>query len=249
MERVKVLISDVDGTLLGDHAALAEFCQWRRGPGRRVRLVYNSGRFVASVQASIREHSLPEPDAIIGGVGTQIFETASGEACAEWPPRDGRWDSATICRVCRGFPELAPQPAEFLSEFKISYFAFVLDAERLERLSAHLARAGQSARIVYSSQRDLDILPAGVDKGAAALRLCRQWSVDVSEAAVAGDSGNDLAMFRGEFRGIVVGNAQPELRALVGPHVYQARASYAAGVLEGLHHWMAPSVAALEPVA
>jgi mannosylfructose-6-phosphate phosphatase len=249
MERVKLLISDVDGTLLGDVAALAEFCQWRRGPGRRVRLVYNSGRFVDSVRASIRDHGMPEPDAVIGGVGTQIVETASGRPWAAWPPRDGRWDPETIHRVCRGFPELAPQPAKFISEFKISYFGFELEPERLERLSARLAHAGQCARIVYSSQRDLDILPAGVDKGAAALRLCQAWAIDPTCAAVAGDSGNDLAMFRPEFRGIVVGNALPELRTLAGPNVYQAAASFAAGVLEGLHHWMAPSAPSLEPVA
>jgi sucrose-6F-phosphate phosphohydrolase len=249
MERVKLLISDADGTLLGDEAALDEFSRWRRGPGRKVRLAYSSGRFVASVQASIQQHGLPEPDAIIGGVGTQIFETTLGQLCADWPPSDGRWDPATIRRVCDRLPELAPQPAEFLSEFKISYFGFELDAARLKQLSARLARAGQSARIVYSSQRDLDILPAGVDKGMAAVRLCREWSIDPAHVAVAGDSGNDLAMFRREFRGIVVGNAQPELRALAGPNVFQATASFAAGVLEGLRHWTAHAAGALEPVA
>jgi hydroxymethylpyrimidine pyrophosphatase-like HAD family hydrolase len=116
-------------------------------------------------------------------------------------------------------------------------------------LAARLAASGQDVRILYSSQRDLDILPADVDKGAAAIRLCEAWSIDPAEAAVAGDSCNDLAMFRGEFRGIVVGNAQAELKSLTGPNVYQARAAYAAGVLEGLNHWLAPIARALEPVA
>jgi hydroxymethylpyrimidine pyrophosphatase-like HAD family hydrolase len=45
-------------------------------------------------------------------------------------------------------------------------------------------------------------------------------------------------MFHVGFRGIVVGNAQPELRALVEPHIYHATAPFAAGVLEGLDYWL-----------
>jgi sucrose-6F-phosphate phosphohydrolase len=249
MEPLKLLITDVDGTLLGDEEAVTRFGVWRRGPGRQVRLAYNSGRFVESVRLSIKMHALPEPDAIIGGVGTEIFDVAAGVPLQPWPVISGGWDPEEIRRVCAWFPELASQPSQFLSDFKISYFGFDLDAIRLGQLAGRLDAAGQNVRIVYSTQRDLDILPAGVDKGSAAVRLCEAWSIDPAQAAVAGDSGNDLAMFRDGFRGIVVANALPELRSLTGPHVYKACASFAAGVLEGLEHWMAKDASPLESVA
>ena len=36
------------------------------------------------------------------------------------------------------------------------------------------------------------------------------------------------------FRSIAVGNSAPELKAFKPPHVYHARAAYAAGIQEGL---------------
>ena len=45
-------------------------------------------------------------------------------------------------------------------------------------------------------------------------------------------------MFEQGFRGIVVGNAHPELKALNGSDIYQAEGEFAWGVLEGLEHWL-----------
>jgi hydroxymethylpyrimidine pyrophosphatase-like HAD family hydrolase len=100
-----------------------------------------------------------------------------------------------------------------------------------------MAALGQSATLVYSSNRDLDVLPADVHKGAAAAFLARTWNIDPRRIIVAGDSGNDATMFQMGFRGVVVANAQPELRALVGRYIYHAEQAYAAGVLEGVRHW------------
>ncbi len=42
--------------------------------------------------------------------------------------------------------------------------------------------------------------------------LQKQWGFDLKQTVACGDSGNDLALFSvGEERGIIVGNAQPEL--------------------------------------
>ena len=62
----------------------------------------------------------------------------------------------------------------------------------------------------------------------------------LDEMLVAGDTGNDRSMFDlPDVRGIVVGNALPELRAIGegNPRVFNARRTHAAGVLEGLVHW------------
>jgi sucrose-6F-phosphate phosphohydrolase len=238
MERVNLLICDLDGTLLGDDRALDEFTQWYSGASEHFRLAYSSGRFVESVRDSIDASALPEPDAIIGGLGTEIYDVPAARRAFMWPPSSIGWNPYVIRTLCECRRELTPQPDHFISYYKVSYYGIDLDVNFLNSLLRHLASAGQDVTVVYSSNRDLDVVPAGVDKGSAATFMARHWKIDPQRTIVAGDSGNDAAMFRAGFRGIVVGNAQKDLRALKGPHIYHATAEYAAGVLEGLDYWL-----------
>ncbi len=55
---------------------------------------------------------------------------------------------------------------------------------------------------------------------------------------VAGDSGNDEEMLRGNTLGVVVGNHDGELEHLRGhERVYFAAGSHARGILEGIDHY------------
>ena len=238
MERMNLIVSDLDGTLLGDDAALHRFAAWYDEMRTDFRLAYSSGRFLDSIRESIAETDLPEPDALICGVGTEIYAGDDDVRLSGWPQVIAEnWNAHLIRRVCAQFGELEPQPDEFQSNYKISYYAHYLTESCLARLRQALDAAGQKASVVYSSHRDLDVLPARTHKGAAAGFLADHWSISRRRVIVAGDSGNDAAMFHEGFRGIVVGNAKPELRALEGPSIYHAAASYAAGVVEGLEHW------------
>jgi mannosylfructose-6-phosphate phosphatase len=238
MERMNLIVSDLDGTLLGDDAALRRFAAWYDEMRTDFRLAYSSGRFLDSIRESIAETDLPEPDALICGVGTEIYAGDADETLPGWPQVIAEnWNVALIRKVCAQFGEMELQPDEFQSNYKLSYYAHYLTESCLARLRQSLDAAGQKASVVYSSHRDLDVLPARTHKGAAAGFLADHWSISRRRVIVAGDSGNDAAMFHEGFRGIVVGNAKPELRALEGPSIYHAAASYAAGVVEGLDHW------------
>jgi len=238
MERVNLLVCDLDGTLLGDDRALDEFAAWYSRARCHVRLAYASGRFIESVLDSINNSDLPEPNAIIGGVGTQIYDVGAARRMPVWPPSTFEWNPYAVRAVCASYAELIPQPECLLSYHKISYYGFDLDHRFVDDLILQMAAAGQRVTIVYSSNRDLDILPSDANKGSAATYLARRWKIDPQRVIVAGDSGNDLAMFHAGFRGIVVGNARPELRSLEAPNVYQSTAEYAEGVLEGLGYWL-----------
>jgi mannosylfructose-6-phosphate phosphatase len=236
--RMNLLISDLDGTLLGDDRALDGFSVWYAQVNDRLRLVYSSGRFLDSIRESIDRFHLPQPDAIICGVGTEIHDLTTGLRIVGWPEACCDWNPALVREVCGEFSEFAEQPRHLLSDFKISYYGYDLNDTFLSRLTRRLEEVGQEGSIIYSSRRDLDILPAATNKGTAATFLARHWGFHRDQVLVAGDSGNDLEMFRTGFRGIVVGNAQPELLSLHNQRVYHARAHFAEGVLEGLRHWL-----------
>lgn len=238
MDRRKLVVSDVDGTLLGDDAALAEFRQWYDQRRESLTLVYSSGRFYHSVLQSIRQTLLPEPAAIIGGVGTDVHLYDHDAPLGEWHGTFQGWNPQGVRAVLAAFSELQPQPAHLQSNYKLSYYGHDLDSAFIEHLHAELERRGYLANIVYSSQRDLDVLPRGTNKGTAAAFIAQYLEFRQEDMIVCGDSGNDLAMFEQPLvRGVVVANAHAELKMLRSPRIYHAARPFAGGVLEGLQHW------------
>jgi mannosylfructose-6-phosphate phosphatase len=234
-----LIVSDLDGTLLGDDAALKEFADWVSTRRNQFQVVYNSGRFPDSVRKSIAKSALPEPDAIIGGVGTQIEVCETGERLAGWPKLEGRWDAAVVRELFAGERRMKLQPERFLSPHKVSYYVEEATSEELIEWQLRLQAAGLRVRTIYSSQRDLDFLPAGCDKGTATAYLASEWGYIPGRVIACGDTGNDFALFAQGFLGIVVGNALPELKALDAATIYHAARSHAGGVLEGIKHWLA----------
>ncbi|WP_199258124.1 HAD family hydrolase [Paracoccus binzhouensis] len=227
-----LLVSDVDDTLTGDRAALERlWAAIRRHPGR-LRLALNSSRPAASVDATLTQEFPADfvPDAIITGMGTEI--RVAGAWLSDWSDRFRDWPAQAVFALVAGMG-FAPHPAEFLTPGKLSFA--VPDAAARDRVLLALAEAGLPVRAVFSGQGDLDLLAPGAGKDTAARFLAERLGIPAERMVVAGDSGNDLALFDVGFRAIAVGNARRELiEAMPRGKSYRARAPHAAGVLEGL---------------
>jgi len=243
MKTIRLFSSDLDGTLAGDPRASRAFADFWSAldPASRPVLVYNSGRLVDDMATFIVEERLPQPDFFIRGVGTMLSSSSHGHLADRFSAAVGRgYDVAAVERILSQFPGVTRQPDRYQHAYKSSWFLHDAGGTELVALEAALAEAGLSATIVYSSGRDLDIIPDQADKGSALTWLCAELGVGLDEVVVAGDTGNDRGMFtlRG-VRGIVPANGLAELRALGMrmPNVYMAGSEMAAGVIEGLRHW------------
>jgi sucrose-phosphate synthase len=117
-----LLVSDVDDTLLGDDRAVSEFVESYEKAQGWLLLACASGRFAPSIVSSILETDLPEPHAIIGGVGTEIVRYQDATRLDDWPERlASGWSDDRVVATLEGVSRLRLQPAPAQSQFKVSY--------------------------------------------------------------------------------------------------------------------------------
>ena len=108
----------------------------------------------------------------------------------------------------------------------------------LEQLYQYLHQQNLHAKLIYSHETFLDVLPTRASKGLAVRYLAYKWGLSLQNFLIAGDSGNDEEMLVGDTLGVVVGNHSPELEPLRGlEQMYFASNTYARGILEGLEHY------------
>lgn len=235
----KLLVCDIDNTLLGDKRALNEFLSAQECLDSQTALGIATGRSFHSAQAILAAEGVPSPTVIISSVGTQIHWLDPLRQCfvedLAWKKQIGDgWDQAEITRIGM---EAGLKPQSLLEQ-KPGKASFFLGNIWPQQIQAAYALASAAVEIVVSHDRYVDILPAGFGKGPAVSHAASTLGIEQRKVVVAGDSGNDLSMLKSAPMPIVVGNwsdglgNDPDLR-----HAYVAKASHAAGVLEGVRHY------------
>lgn len=246
-----------------------------------VHLVMVSGRHIELVLDAIDQWQLPEPDYIVGDVGTTIYARPPEAEPSDDSSHDGwvmwrswaaelgpDWGGMTHNDITDLFSDIAaikPQPVDRQGVYKASYFVDI-DANQ-EILEAELVRRlwqlGINARLIWSIDEAahtglLDVLPASASKLHAIEFLSFVKQYPLARTVFAGDSGNDLEVLGSYVQSVLVANAPDDVRAQalalatsadVAHSLYLARGglfgmngNYAAGVLEGLAHFLPETV-------
>lgn len=245
-----VFVSDLDHTFV-NHGVEEDKQRWelqhkldahRQQYGTKI--VYATGRSPQLYRKLALEKRLVSPDALVLSVGTEIYIQGSDTPDTEWVNLLAQnWQRETVVKTAAKFPELKAQPDSEQRQFKVSFWLEEEYSEKiLPEIESELRKYALNIKLIYSSGIDLDIVPANSDKGQAMQFLRQRWEFAAAQTVACGDSGNDIALFAtGESRGIIVGNARPELlqwhHQNPNPNRYLAQNSCAGGILEGLNHF------------
>lgn len=235
----KVLISDIDNTLIGNEKSLNKLIELLRQHAHTIGFGIATGRTLESTIKVLKKWRVPMPDILITAVGSEINYWPSGKPDKGWIHHIGyKWRRDALAEVLAEVPGLRLQPPDSQREFKLSYFVDADAMPSIKELYRLLRRHRLEANLIYSHNELLDVLPVRASKGQAIRYLAYRWGLPLEQFLVAGDSGNDEEMLVGDTLGIVVGNHSTELEPLRGlEQIYFAEGEYADGILEGIAHY------------
>jgi sucrose-phosphate synthase len=235
----RLLVSDIDNTLIGDWEALQALLEKIRNANGQVGFGIATGRRLESALKVLKEWKVPLPEVLVTAVGTEIYYRGSSEPDPGYQLHlEYRWEPSAIRDAMQNLPGIRMQGASEQRRFKISYFMDPSKSPSVREIMRRLRKRHLHANVVFSHGMYLDVLPVRASKGSAIRYLADKWGIPVDSILVAGDSGNDEEMLSGNTLGVVVGNHSPELEVLRDrERIYFAEGQYAWGILEGIEYY------------
>ncbi len=234
----RLLVCDIDDTLLGDAESLRTLLR-RIEQAPHVGLALVTGRSLEGAMKVLKEWRVPEPDLLITDVGTRILYGHPLRADPDWPRHITHlWKPDALRDAMAELPGLTPQGSSHQNVHKISYMAEPGRAPSVREIMRHLRRKDLHAKVIFSHNAFLDVVPVRASKGLAIRHLAIRWGIPPERILAIGDSGNDEEMLRGNLLGVVVANHSRELARLKGRRrVYFAAQANAGGILEGIDYY------------
>ncbi|MCB1787334.1 MAG: HAD-IIB family hydrolase [Chromatiaceae bacterium] len=266
-----LICTDLDRTLI-PNGPQSESPTGRRHFGAiatraEVMLTYVTGRHRALVEQAITFYQLPQPDYVIGDVGTTIYEIGPRH---EWI-RQEQWETeiakdwggrrhADIKSLLIDMPGLRLQESTKQNDYKVSYYVPLhIDRQSLSKLiEARLGQHDVAARLIWSVDEPagiglLDVLPARASKFHAIQALMKMHGFDETNTVFCGDSGNDIEVLASPIPAVLVANSQTQVREMASmlaaetghpERLYIAQGgfkglngNYSGGMLEGIAHF------------
>lgn len=233
----RAVFADLDLALAGDGDALKELVALLRRERKTCAFGVATGRPLESALRVIRRHGIPAPDILITALGTEIHYGRELVADDWWAGHiDHQWNPRKVRRLMAKLEGVAPQPKEQQSPFKVSYFYDAAKAPKIEDIQTLFYQAELSVNLVVSFGQFLDILPARASKGLALRYAAHQYDIPLERILVAGGSGADVDMMRGNTLAVIVTDRHDdELGGLSDlDRVFVPQRHNAGGVLEAI---------------
>lgn len=232
-----------------------------------VKLAYVSGRDKGLLLEAIRQYDLPVPDFAIADVGTTIYTIDNNEwhIWDKWHEEIGidwgTYNQGSLAELLSDITQLQLQETAKQGKYKLSYYADeITDTVSLfSDINSRFVELGIRANLIWSIDETthtglLDILPQSANKLHAIHFLIEQSNFTKQNTVFAGDSGNDLEVLCSNIQAVLVNNATPEVRQQAislarengaESQLYCAKGgllgmngNYAAGILEGIVHYL-----------
>ena len=240
LEMEKMIVSDIDYTLLGDGDALSNFKKTLKQMPQNIGFGVATGRVVESAIEAIKKNKISMPDFFITSVGSEIYYKRKDELVYStgWDAHISHlWNRDRIVELLSQFGFLKYQEKQNQRKFKISYYT-PDNPKNINKVKQLLIDKKIKCSFIFSHGQFLDILPYRASKGKAIRYLAYRWNIPFEKVLVAGDSGNDMEMLKGDLLGVVVANYSPELENLKGSRrIYFSDKKFAAGIIDGINHY------------
>ena len=236
----RAIFTDLDQTLLGNPETLKELSQTISENRKCTSFGIATGRRLDSALKMIKQYHIPAPDVLITSLGTEIYYNPGLTRDTAWSNHiDHMWRRRAVVSTLKDLPGLKSQPKQEQSKYKISYYYDQANAPDVNEIINLLHLHDQSVNVVLAFGQFLDIVPVRASKGFALRWFAEMWGIPLDHILVAGGSGADEDMIRGNTLSVVVANRHhEELSELVNiEDIYFADKPHAAGVLQAIEHY------------
>jgi len=238
----RAIFTAIDQNLIGDVEALAKFCALIKEHRSTTTFGIATARRLDSALSVLKEYEIPMPDILITSLGTEIYYAPKLTLSTNWKNHiDHNWSKKRILRLMEEFPALKLQEAIEQSDLKISFYYNPEDPEMptLDEILSKLRSDEQTANVICSFGKFLDIVPGRASKGLALRYVATMWDIPFENVLVAGGSGADEDMMRGNTLAVVVANRRKEeLSDLMDlDRIYFAKKPYASGIIDAIDHY------------
>jgi len=237
--RKRAIFATLDLNLTSDQASLQVFLNTMQQYRKSTIFGIATGRPLDDALAQLRQYNIPKPDVLITGQGTQVHYAPNLNRSEAWERHINHlWNPQAVRDILKEMPGLKKQPKLSQEPFKISYYVdhALVNVKEIRQI---LLRNEQAVNTIFSFGQFLDVVPVRASKGLA-LRWCaEQLGFALETTLVAGVTGADADMLRGNTLGAVVDDHHLEELSDLSDieNIYFSKQHHAAGILEAIDHY------------
>ncbi len=238
--RDRAIFTDIDQGLIGNPSALDKFIAMILENRKCVSFGIATGRRIDSALTLMKKHGIPRPDVLISSLGTRIHYTQNLTEDDFWADHiDHDWTPRRINQLLSELPGLTRQPRSEQTSFKLSYYYDADRAPDLDEIITMIRQKEITANVILSFGQFLDVIPSRASKGQALRYVAQRLEIPLEHILVAGGSGADEDMMRGNTLAVVTENRHYEELSQLddADSIYFAGQSHASGIMEALEHY------------